>query len=431
MRLALRPGHARPAFYGLAGLLLVLVGSLALALKSPLIVAGALACGLILLATMHQLLAQAEDRALGSEQSTEAARLDLQKIQASQASRSTDLALLGRYGNLLIGCTDLAEALQISEQMLSLLLPDSAGTIYPLIDGEGLAEATHLWGIHAGNTHSQASAEDCWCMQRKRMHLGNSGSSESLCAHVALVDGGEAFSAACIPLIAQGESLGWIYLSTHGIGAFPKLQVAVAAADQLALALANLKLRQSLRDLSVRDPLTGLFNRRYLSESLGRELSRSKRRGLSLAVLAFDLDHFKDFNDSFGHPAGDAVLVAFARILQSYSRSEDIACRQGGEEFVLIAPEMEIGVALRRASELMLVLAAMDVMHEGQLLPKLTTSIGVAVFPQHGQTPESLLLQADQALYEAKAQGRNRVMVASTPDAVDETGAGDELPGLA
>lgn len=423
MRLALSPGRARPAFYGLAALLLVLVASLALALKSPLVVVGALACGLILIGTVHQLLAQAEQRALGSEQVAQTARLELQRIQASQESRSTDLALLGRYGNLLIGCTDLAEALQISEQMLSLLLPDSAGTIYPLIDGEGLAEATHLWGIHAGNTHSQASAEDCWCMQRKQMHLGNSASPQSLCTHVAIADDSSGFSAACIPLIAQGESLGWIYLSAHGTGAFPKLQVAVAAADQLALALANLKLRQSLRDLSVRDPLTGLFNRRYLSESLGRELSRSKRRSLPLAVLAFDLDHFKVFNDSFGHAAGDAVLVAFARILQGNSRSEDIACRQGGEEFVLIAPEMDIAVALRRAAELMGMLAGMDVLHEGQLLPRLTTSIGVAIFPEHGQTPESLLIQADQALYEAKAKGRNRTVVATAP--------GVGLPGLA
>ena len=423
MKLLVRQGHARPAFFGLAALLLVLVASLALALKNPLVLAGSLACGLILIATVYQLLGQAEQRALASEQLAESSRYELQRIQASQESRSTDLALLGRYGNLLIGCTDLAEALQISEQMLSLLLPDSAGTIYPLIDGEGLAEATHLWGVHTANTQLHASAEDCWCMQRKRMHLSNSISPDSVCMHIVAGEGDSPFCAVCIPLIAQGESLGWIYLSAHGTVAFPKLQVAIAAADQLALALANLKLRQSLRDLSVRDPLTSLFNRRYLSESLGREMSRSKRRGLPLAVLAFDLDRFKDFNDSFGHAAGDAVLIAFARILQSYSRSEDIACRQGGEEFVLIAPEMDIGVALRRAGELMRVLAGMDVMHEGQLLPKLTTSIGVAVFPEHGQTPESLLLQADQALYEAKAQGRNRVMVASAPAA--------GIPGLA
>jgi diguanylate cyclase (GGDEF)-like protein len=420
MKLALRQGHARPAFFGLAALLLVLVAGLALALNDALVLAGTLACGLILLGTVHQLLVQAEDRARDAEVAADATRIELQKIQASQESRSTDLALLGRYGNLLIGCTDLAEALQISEQMLSLLLPDSAGTIYPLIDGEGLAEATHLWGIHARDTRSQASAEDCWCMQRKRMHLASSDAPESLCAHLAAGKDDYAFGAACIPLVAQGESLGWIYLSTNGGGPFPKLQVAVAAADQLALALANLKLRQSLRDLSVRDPLTGLFNRRYLSESLGRELSRGKRRGLPLAVLAFDLDHFKDFNDSYGHPAGDAVLVAFARILQSHSRSEDIACRQGGEEFVLIMPEMDMTVALRRAGELMRVLASMDVLHEGKRLPKLTTSIGVAIFPEHGLTPDSLLAQADQALYEAKAQGRNRVMVAATPGQVPD-----------
>jgi diguanylate cyclase (GGDEF)-like protein len=224
------------------------------------------------------------------------------------------------------------------------------------------------------------------------------------------------FSVACIPLVVQGDSLGWIFLSAPGAAAFPKLQVAVAAADQLALALANLKLRQSLRDLSVRDPLTGLFNRRYLSESLGRELGRSKRRDLPLAVLAFDLDRFKDFNDQFGHPAGDAVLVAFARLLLGRSRSEDIACRLGGEEFVLIMPEMDLGVALRRAGELMQALSKLDVIHEGKILPKPTTSIGVALYPDHSHTPEGLLAQADQALYEAKSQGRNRIVVARSAE---------------
>jgi diguanylate cyclase (GGDEF)-like protein len=414
MRLAPSPGQARPAFYGLAALLLTLITGLTLALANWLLLAGALVFVLILIATVHQLMTQLEQRALAAEDNAQTAHDELQKLRSSQESRSTDLALLGRYGNLLIGCTDLAEALQISEQMLSLLLPDSAGTIYPLIDGEGLAEATHLWGVHAGETKMQASADECLCMQRKRIYLGHSGPGQTLCTHV-LPANGTPFTAACIPLIAQGDSLGWIYLSARGTGSFPKLQVAIAAADQLALALANLKLRQSLRDLSVRDPLTGLFNRRYLSESLGREMSRSKRRDLPLSVLAFDLDHFKDFNDAYGHPAGDAILVAFARILQSNSRSEDIACRQGGEEFVVIMPEMDRTVALRRANELMRLMSTMDVMHEGMLLPKLTTSIGLAVFPEHGDGPEALLAQADQALYEAKAQGRNRVAVAGEP----------------
>jgi diguanylate cyclase (GGDEF)-like protein len=355
-------------------------------------------------------------RALAAEEAAVSAQANAAASRLAQEGRGNELALLGRYGNLLIACTDLAEVLQVSQQMLSLLLPESAGTIYPLIDGEGLAEATHLWGIHAADTRMQASAEDCWCMQRRRVHPSGSASADGLCAHVLAPACSASFTSACIPLVAQGESLGWLYLSAAGDSPLPKLAVAVAAADQLALALANLKLRQSLRDLSVRDPLTGLFNRRYLSESLAREIARARRRSKTVAVMAFDLDHFKAFNDDYGHPAGDAVLVAFARILQANSRSEDIACRQGGEEFVLILPEMEMEVAMRRAGDLMKRLAGLDLVHDGQLLPPLSTSIGLAIYPDHGATPEALLAQADAALYAAKANGRNRFSVAPPPN---------------
>jgi len=341
-----------------------------------------------------------------------AAQADAIEARSAQEDLSRDLELLGSYGNLLIGCTDLAEALQVSEQMLSRLLPDCAGSIYPLMEGEGLGEATHLWGQHVAETRAQASAEECQCMAGQRVHLGRSDLVETVCGHV--MHGVGEFASACIPLTAQGEKLGWLYLSSQGLGPLPKLKVAVAAADQLAFALANLKLRQSLRDLSVRDPLTGLFNRRYLSESLGRELTRCARRGLPLSVLAFDLDHFKPFNDNYGHAAGDAVLRAFARVLQANSRNEDIACRQGGEEFLMILPEMDREVATRRASELLRELSTLEVQHEGRALPKITASIGLALFPEHGEKPAELLAQADAALYEAKARGRNRVEVAPT-----------------
>ena len=410
-------GREWPAFFGLGALLLAIVLAVTLTVGNLVVLVVALALTTIVIDALRRLFARSEARAAQSEQLTASIQIELEKLRAHKESRSTDLALLGRYGNLLLGCTDLAEVLQTSQQMLSLLLPENAGTIYPLIDGEGLAESTHLWGTHVGETGLQASAADCWCMQRKRIHLYTSGGPLEPCAHVTLPATGIDMTAACIPLMAQGESLGWIYLSAPGAGRLPKQQVAVAAADQLALALANLKLRQSLRDLSVRDPLTGLFNRRYLSESLGRELARSERRGLPLAVLAFDLDRFKDFNDRYGHAAGDAVLIAFARMLQSNSRSEDIACRQGGEEFVLIMPEMDLAVAMRRAKALMDVMASMDVLHEGQLLPHLTTSIGLAIFPEHAETPDGILAQADAALYEAKAQGRNRVTVATRSSA--------------
>ncbi len=407
------PDRARLTFLVLSGTLLALLAWLALQPPSRAMLLLAITAGALCLFGFWRMLAAAHARAAAGAAEAWSLHGQLAVSHASESSLSSDLELLGRYGNLLIGCTDLAEVLQISEQMLSLLLPESAGTIYPLIDGEGLAEATHLWGTHVGDTKLQASAEECHCMRSRRVHLADTDRPESLCAHVLTPISGESLSAACIPLTTQGESLGWIYLSAAGAGPLPKLKVAIAAADQLTLALANLKLRQNLRDRSVRDPLTGLFNRRYLSESLGRELARCQRRGLPLAVLAFDLDRFKDFNDTYGHPAGDAMLVAFARVLQSNSRNEDIACRQGGEEFLVIMPEMDVTVALRRAGELMAAMARMEVMHEGQVLPKLTTSIGLAIFPEHGPDPAILLAQADQALYQAKALGRNRVQVAT------------------
>lgn len=402
----------RAAFAGLALVMLLLCALLGWHSDKPAALIGLWLALAFLLALAYRVLESHELSALDSHAQAAIALASLAEARATHESRSDDLALLGRYGNLLIGCLDLAEVLQTSEQMLSLMLPSSAGTIYPLIDGEGLAEATHLWGVHSAETQMQASAEDCRCIQARRTHLARGSDPGSLCPHVACPPGLDALTA-CIPLIAQGKSLGWIYLSSPPAERYPKLQLAGAAADQLALALANLKLRQNLRDLSVRDPLTSLFNRRYLSESLGREMSRSKRRNLPLAVMAFDLDHFKDFNDRFGHAAGDAVLVAFAKVLQSMSRSEDIACRQGGEEFVLIMPEMEQQVALRRATELLASMSAMEVVHEGQRLPQLTTSIGIAIFPENASLPDELLAQADQALYEAKSQGRNRAIVSS------------------
>ncbi|MEO6173438.1 MAG: sensor domain-containing diguanylate cyclase [Arenimonas sp.] len=340
------------------------------------------------------------------------AKADIEKLNLEREAMARELSQLGRYSNLLHGCTDLAEILQVSQQLLAQLLPSSAGTIYPLIDGEGLAEATHLWGIHIGNTKIQAHHRDCWAMQRKRIHLSRSDAPGSACAHIELPEGLDVLSSACIPLTAQGESLGWLYLSTSGHGSFPKLSLAIAAAEQLALALANLKLRQHLRDLSVRDPLTGLFNRRYLTESLSREMARCKRRNLPLSVMVFDLDHFKVFNDTLGHPAGDTLLVAFAHLLQMSVRNEDIACRLGGEEFIIIMPEMDLEIAIRRANELLDATRKLEVMHDGQMLPQITTSIGIAVFPEHSAEAAQLMSSSDNALYQAKHEGRDRYAIA-------------------
>jgi diguanylate cyclase (GGDEF)-like protein len=189
-------------------------------------------------------------------------------------------------------------------------------------------------------------------------------------------------------------------------------QLAETVADRVSLALVNLRLRETMRQQSIRDPLTNLFNRRYLEETLERETQRAARRGLPLGIIMLDIDHFKNFNDTFGHAAGDALLRELGTFLRLHVRQEDIPCRYGGEEFTLILPEATRDVTRQRAETLCREVAQLRVQHAGQPLGAVTLSLGVAVFPDQGATGETVLRAADAALYAAKRLGRNRVAVA-------------------
>jgi diguanylate cyclase (GGDEF)-like protein len=190
------------------------------------------------------------------------------------------------------------------------------------------------------------------------------------------------------------------------------------------LSIANIKLREALRTQSVRGALTGLYNRRYLEEVLEREVRRAARAAQSLGVLMIDLDHFKSFNDTYGHDAGDAVLRETAQFLAKGIRAEDFVCRFGGEEFVVILPTANLEASQARAERLRLKMREQTVMHQGRSLGMVTISIGVASFPQHGTSPKELMASADAALYEAKRGGRDQVAVA-TEKAVEEVGIPD------
>jgi diguanylate cyclase (GGDEF)-like protein/PAS domain S-box-containing protein len=225
----------------------------------------------------------------------------------------------------------------------------------------------------------------------------------------------------CVPLAAQGETLGLLYLqcgetsdAAEGKPAeatMAKLaQRAELVGERLSLALANLKLREVLRHQSVRDPLTGLFNRRYMEETLDRELSRAARRNESVAVAMCDLDHFKQFNDSFGHEAGDLVLREMAAALQQNVRKGDIVCRFGGEEFALILPEATVEAAAERTETIRKEVEALALTYRGHTLGKITISIGIAMYPDDGSRAEDLVRASGQALYRAKAAGRDRVI---------------------
>jgi len=190
-------------------------------------------------------------------------------------------------------------------------------------------------------------------------------------------------------------------LSSAGSGSF--------VPSKISLAIANVKLRDQLRAQSIRDVLTGLFNRRYMLETCRREFSRAARTGQSISILSIDVDHFKKYNDNHGHDAGDMVLLAVGNCLDNLFRNEDIPCRFGGEEFVVILPGADAEAAVRRANQLRSKVEGIVVRYLEKNLPRITVSIGVAVFPEAGDDPQTVLKVADEALYRAKEKGRNRV----------------------
>ena len=191
-----------------------------------------------------------------------------------------------------------------------------------------------------------------------------------------------------------------------------KQRLAITMAEHIAMALSNLKLHETLRSQSIRDPLTGLFNRRFMEESLELELRRAGRNQRPLGVIMLDLDQFKHFNDTYGHEAGDTLLRELGTLLQGNIRGEDIACRYGGEEFTLILPEGNADVVQQRANALREAIKHLDVEHRNLPIGRVTASMGVALFPEHGRTGQALLQAADAALYRSKDLGRDRVTLA-------------------
>lgn len=197
------------------------------------------------------------------------------------------------------------------------------------------------------------------------------------------------------------------------------LSVAASVVSRRDLAQIDEQTRQlakseaEMRELSIHDPLTNLFNRRYLEETLAREISRAERENAPLSIIMMDIDHFKRFNDTLGHAAGDALLQDLGELLSRTVRAGDIACRYGGEEFVLVLPDASLEVATARAELVRDAVKNLHVARSGMVLGAVTISLGVAGFAEHGCDGESVLRSADSALYRAKDQGRDQVVVAS------------------
>ena len=222
-------------------------------------------------------------------------------------------------------------------------------------------------------------------------------------------------------MIAHGETLGLLHLrisrdnqasSEAAVAGSLELTWPVGTmAERLALALADMKLREALRAQSICDPLTGWYNRRHMQDTLERDIRRASRTKRPLSLLIFDIDNFKEFNDSFGHEAGDVALQNLCQMVKTLIRSEDVACRYGGDEFVLILPNSSADIAAQRAEDMRIAVGHAEIQYEGRLLKKMTLSFGIATFPADAKTSNELLRVADTALFCAKSEGRDRVRV--------------------
>jgi len=324
--------------------------------------------------------------------------------------RNREISLLNKMVASFQASLTIEEVYAIAEQACAQLFPGEAGTLFRLSPARDISEPVVVWGFSSAQNFLTAfSSNDCPVLQNGQAHLAEVG-HPSRCHHS--VDG-LAAAHLHIPLIAHGETVGVLSLQNEDKSDLhmtpAKQQLALTVADTTALALANLDLRETLRQQAIRAPLTGLFNRRYLEETLEREVQRAKRNHQPVGIIMVDIDFFKKINDTYGHEAGDAALRELGGFLLTHIRREDIACRFGGEEFILILPGATLLTTRTRAELLQDGLKQLRIQHNDQLLEGLTLSFGVAIYPDHGLTGMAVIRSADMALYRAKQTGRNRI----------------------
>lgn len=357
-----------------------------------------------------------------SELALQETNRQLQATVHELEQRNRENAILGDLGDLLQMCKSAEESNGVLAQTVGRLFPGTCGSFYRLNAGNNLLEAVAAWGEPGRAGDPVIGKDDCWALRRGQLHALEAPGGGPACQHLAGPPRGPCY---CAPVTAQGDVLGMLHVQFFADEAQPaalrnslpetqRLWV-LRVSEHLSLALANLKLRETLGAQAVRDALTGLYNRRYMEHALEREVLRASRTRRSVGLIMLDLDYFKRVNDAYGHEVGDLLLRTVGEFLIANVRAEDIACRYGGEEFLVMLPEATLAMTQARAEQLWKGIQGLTVNVRGALLRAVTTSVGVAAFPEHGQSVVELLRAADMALYAAKRGGRDCVVVADPP----------------
>jgi diguanylate cyclase (GGDEF)-like protein/PAS domain S-box-containing protein len=349
-----------------------------------------------------------------AEAHMETALGELSAKVAELQRRDQEMQLLNHMNDLLHSCMLPAEVYQVVALTARELFPGQSGCLAIQNSADRRLETVARWGVEV-IVESAFPLEDCWALRRGQLHEVFDPQGDLMCRHFTHTP---LAGSLCLPLTVQGETLGMLCLvhAASGNGKSPanQQQLAVMLGEAVKLSLSNLRLREKLREQATRDLLTGLFNRRYLEETLPRELSQAQRRKSPLCAVLLDIDRFKEFNDAFGHSPGDSLLRELGRVLREHLRESDILCRYGGDEFVLVLPDSSAADTLKRVEQIRLFVRQLQVQYGDQVLGAITISAGIAQAPDHEINAAELLRAADQALYVAKQAGRNQIAVYET-----------------
>jgi diguanylate cyclase (GGDEF)-like protein len=351
-----------------------------------------------------------------AKQASEKAQLQALETLENEKERQHEASMLAELGDWLQTCKSLDELYTVLKEYMKQLLPDTRGELYIYSNSRDVLDGTMSWG--QTELHDHITADSCWGLRRGRNYTLSHSKISFECTHVQDQKAPCTGEYICVPIVAHGDTVGLLHIQfqiqcSETTGVRDPHAFAAQCGELISLAIANVKLRDELRDQSTRDPLTGLYNRRHFLEAMRCELMLQERKEGSFGVISFDADKFKLFNDNHGHDAGDMVLRAISEAMNSLFSSNEVLCRYGGEEFMVLLPSSSHERNLQLAEDLREKVQDISIYYGGRTLPTVTISCGVASYKEHGTSIQDLLKNADDALYLAKDEGRNLVVDAA------------------
>jgi diguanylate cyclase (GGDEF)-like protein/PAS domain S-box-containing protein len=321
-----------------------------------------------------------------------------------------EMRLINRMNDLLQACTTQEEAYQVIAQAVGELSTGQSGGLAILNNSGQYLETCAHWGAEP-LLETIFSLQDCWAMRRGQQHEVLNPETNVICRHFLRPP---KTGYLCLPLVVQGETLGLFTIETPAVmdhdHAITWRQLVVTVGEGIKLSLSNLKLREIMHEQATHDSLTGLLNRRYLEDTLPREVNRAQRRNTQISIAMLDIDQFKNFNDTFGHEAGDVILRELGKLLHENVRKSDIACRFGGDEFVLVLFDSPLEASCQHLENICTLVKELNIWYGNQLLGMVTLSVGLVEASMDGLTAEEILRAADEALFAAKRAGRDRIV---------------------